>query len=214
MASLTLQKACILEEVSSYYARKISEHGPTPQGVDWNGLESQNLRFEQLLRCADVSRLFSLNDVGCGYGALVDYLDQSCFDYTYHGYDVVAPMVAAANQIHAGNPRATFSVGSVPADRADYAIASGIFNVRQQRPDTEWVNFILETIEVLNLSSIRGFSFNCLTSYSDEEKKRGYLYYADPCFLFDHCIRHFGRKVSLLHDYDLYEFTICVRKDP
>jgi hypothetical protein len=214
MASVTSQKPDILDEVSSYYSRKISEHGATPQGVDWNGPESQNLRFEQLMRCVDASRLFSLNDLGCGYGALVDYLGESGFDFTYHGYDVAVPMITAARQTYSGNPRATFAVGSVPADRADYALASGIFNVRQHRADAEWLHFILETIETLNSSSMRGFSFNCLTSYSDEDKKRGYLYYADPCFLFDHCIRRFGRRVSLLHDYDLYEFTICVRKDP
>jgi SAM-dependent methyltransferase len=214
MSSVTSQVPHILDEVSSYYARKISEYGPIPQGVDWNGEESQHLRFQQLLRCVDASHLFSLNDLGCGYGALVDYLGQSGFDFTYYGYDVVAPMVTVAKQTHAENPRAAFSVGSVPTNPADYAVASGIFNVRQQRPDAEWLNFILETIGTLNSSSIRGFSFNCLTSYSDANKKRGYLYYADPCFLFDHCIRRFGRNVSLLHDYDLYEFTIIVRKNP
>jgi hypothetical protein len=60
--------------------------------------------------------------------------------------------------------------------------------------------------------STRGFSFNVLTSYSDEDKKRDYLYYADPLFLFDYCKRHFSRKVALLHDYPIYEFSILVRK--
>ncbi|MFX7953370.1 class I SAM-dependent methyltransferase, partial [Acinetobacter baumannii] len=58
-----------------------------------------------------------------------------------------------------------------------------------------------------------GFSFNCLTSYSDEDRKRDYLYYADPCQLFDLCKRRYSRQVALLHDYGLYEFTILVRKD-
>ena len=38
------------------------------------------------------------------------------------------------------------------------------------------------------------------------------LYYADPCELFDRCKRRYSRNVALLHDYDLYEFTILVRK--
>jgi len=38
------------------------------------------------------------------------------------------------------------------------------------------------------------------------------LYYADPCFIFDYCKRNFSRNVALLHDYELYEFTIIVRK--
>ncbi len=55
--------------------------------------------------------------------------------------------------------------------------------------------------------------FNCLTSYSDPEKKRDELYYADPCALFDMCKRRYSRQVALLHDYGLYEFTILVRSD-
>ncbi|MGR9969871.1 hypothetical protein ACUOIB_23760, partial [Escherichia coli] len=70
-----------------------------------------------------------------------------------------------------------------------------------------------ETLDSLDRFSRRGFSFNCLTSYSDEDRKRDYLYYADPCQLFDLCKRRYSRQVALLHDYGLYEFTILVRKD-
>ena len=48
--------------------------------------------------------------------------------------------------------------------------------------------------------------------YSDPERMRAHLYYADPCRLFDHCKRRYSRHVALLHDYGLYEFTILVRK--
>jgi hypothetical protein len=41
---------------------------------------------------------------------------------------------------------------------------------------------------------------------------RNYLYYADPCALFDLCKRRYSKHVALLHDYGLYEFTILVRK--
>ena len=65
----------------------------------------------------------------------------------------------------------------------------------------------------LNSSSSLGFAFNCLTTYSDPDKMRPYLYYADPANLFRHCKERYSRNVALLHDYDLYEFTILVRKD-
>ena len=58
-----------------------------------------------------------------------------------------------------------------------------------------------------------GFAFNCLTMYSDEDRMKDYLYYADPLFLFDFCKKHFSKNVSLLHDYDIYDFTILVRRD-
>ena len=95
---------------------------------------------------------------------------------------------------------------------ADYGLASGIFNVRLGRSDAEWFDYLQATLDVLDRTSSLGFAFNCLTSYSDEDKKRDYLYYADPCQLFDLCKRRYSRQVALLHDYGLYEFTILVRK--
>ena len=35
----------ILQRVAQYYAEKLVRHGTTPRGVDWNGAESQQLRF-------------------------------------------------------------------------------------------------------------------------------------------------------------------------
>ena len=57
-----------------------------------------------------------------------------------------------------------------------------------------------------------GFAFNALSLYSDPDRRRPDLYYADPLYWFDHCKRRYCRFVALLHDYPLYEFTILVRK--
>jgi len=97
---------------------------------------------------------------------------------------------------------------------ADYGLASGIFNVRLGRSDAEWYDYLQVTLDVLDRTSSLGFAFNCLTSYSDEDKKRDCLYYADPCGLFDLCKHRYFRQVALLHDYGLYEFTILVRNMP
>ena len=67
----------ILRSVNDYYSAKIREYGQCPHGVDWNGEESQRLRFKQLLKIVEKKSNFSIIDVGCGYGALVDYLQKS-----------------------------------------------------------------------------------------------------------------------------------------
>jgi hypothetical protein len=51
-----------------------------------------------------------------------------------------------------------------------------------------------------------------LSTYSDPEKRRDDLFYADPLDMFDWCKRRFSPRVSLLHDYPLFEFTMIVRK--
>jgi len=204
----------ILAEVADYYSSKLAEHGETPRGVDWNGEESQHVRFEQLSRVIDRPGAFSVNDLGCGYGALYDFLAGRFPDVTFNGCDVSADMVHAAQKRHAGISAARFTVSARPDQSSDFGIASGIFNVRLGRSDTEWLEYLLQTLDILDSTSSRGFAFNCLTSYSDADRMRDYLYYADPCVLFDLCKRRYSRHVALLHDYGLYEFTLLVRKDP
>lgn len=204
----------LLGEVSDYYGARLAEHGATPRGVDWNGLESQRVRFEQLTRVIREPGGFSVNDLGCGYGALAEYLAEGHRDFRYTGCDVSPPMVEAAIERLGERPGVRLVVASVPPEVADYGIASGIFNVRLQRDAAEWESYIAATLDDLDRTSRRGFAFNCLTSYSDRDRMQAHLHYADPARLFEHCKRRYARNVALLHDYGLYEFTILVRKEP
>ncbi|GAB7141976.1 class I SAM-dependent methyltransferase [Mycobacterium riyadhense] len=204
----------MLGDVARYYASKLEEHGTTARGVDWNGEAGQALRFDQLLRIVDAAGRFSINDLGCGYGALLDYLDARGFEADYTGIDVSPEMARAAALRFEGREDADFKCGTRLTQEADYSVASGIFNVRLERSDAEWQDYIEATLDLLDAASRRGFSFNCLTSYSDASKMRDELYYADPCALFDLCKRRYSKSVALLHDYGLYEFTILVRKAP
>lgn len=202
----------ILTEVSDYYTQKLAEHGQTAKGVDWNGVESQSLRFEQLCKVIQEPD-FSMIDLGCGYGALLEYLDSHYDNFTYMGVDISEAMTESAKSRFSNRVTAEFFVSSRPPRRADYCVASGIFNVRLERTEAEWADYLLNTLDVLDESSKKGFAFNCLTSYSDEPLKRENLYYADPSWLFDICKRKYSRNVALLHDYNLYEFTLLVRKE-
>ena len=203
----------LLQEVAGYYANALARHGETARGVDWNGEESQRLRFEQLVRIVDGSPGFSVNDLGCGYGALREYMLERWPDFIYTGCDVAVEMIeAAGRRLAAPSAGVRLVVASEPPDTADYGIASGIFNVRMGRSDAEWEDYVFGTLDTLDRTSRRGFAFNCLTSYSDADKMRDHLFYADPCKLFDFCKRRYSRQVALLHDYGLYEFTILVRK--
>ncbi|OUS10668.1 SAM-dependent methyltransferase [Gammaproteobacteria bacterium 53_120_T64] len=208
----TITNVKTMNEVAEYYTSKLSEYGETPRGVDWNGEEGQTLRFEQLCKIIEMTNHFSINDLGCGYGALYDFLDEKYKEFSYSGIDVSEGMVQAAEQRYLNQPKARFVVSNEPDEIADYCVASGIFNVRLGRSNDEWRYYLEATLDMLDRTSRVGFAFNCLTSYSDSDKKRDYLYYADPCVLFDSCKRRYSRNVALLHDYGLYEFTILVRK--
>lgn len=88
----------LLAEVADYYSAKLERHGETPRGVDWNGEESQTLRFVQLCKIISTACDFSINDLGCGYGALLDHLQAHYSGATYTGYDISGAMICAARR--------------------------------------------------------------------------------------------------------------------
>jgi SAM-dependent methyltransferase len=202
----------ILNSVKDYYSAKIKLYGPTSFGVDWNSEEGQLIRFEQLLKIVQIENDFSIVDVGCGYGALIDLLQKQFKNYNYIGVDISEDMISSAKTRYGQDDAVQFHVSTLSPIQTDYGVASGIFNVRLQRDDDQWWSYLTNTLDRLNETTNRGFSFNCLTRYSDADRKRNYLYYADPCRLFDWCKRKYSNQVALLHDYGLYEFTILVRK--
>ena len=63
-----------MNKIAKYYEDKIEKYGLTSQGVDWNSTESQEKRFDVLLKVLQDDKSFSLNDLGCGYGALYHYI--------------------------------------------------------------------------------------------------------------------------------------------
>jgi SAM-dependent methyltransferase len=202
----------LLAQVAAYYESKLTAHGATPAGVDWNSEASQLLRFQQLLRIIPADeRAGALNDFGCGYGALADYVGAYHPGWTYCGFDVSPRMIEAARSLHAAHCGRMFTAELAGMRKAAYTVASGIFNVKLDTPEGAWTDYMLATLDTLGSLSEAGFAFNVLTSYSDPDRRGDHLYYADPIGVFQHCRTRFSPRVALLHDYPLFEFTILVR---
>lgn len=209
----------IHSRVAEYYSLKLQEYGATAKGVDWKDPEGQVLRFSQLAKLVLHADIFqervSITDFGCGYGAFLGYMRENFpkeTRYEFLGLDLSEDMIAASRTQWKNDPDARFLVGHEPDIETDFAVASGIFNVSLETDRDEWMAYIQETLQTMSRFTRKGFAFNCLTSYSDEDRKADHLYYADPCVIFDYCKMNFSRNVALLHDYNLYEFTILVRK--
>lgn len=200
----------IVGKVRDFFTTAVNTHGATHWGVDWNSLESQVLRFQELIRVCP-SGDFSVIDYGCGYGALAQYLQEQRANCSYQGFDVSEAMIAHARDVF-GPDGETRSFTSDPSTLkvADYTVASGVFNKKLDTPVEEWELYVKNSLEHMASLSRHGFAFNMLTGYSDEDRKRPDLYYASPTGFFEYC-RKFSKRVALLHDYPLYEFTILVR---
>jgi SAM-dependent methyltransferase len=201
----------ILTDLAAYYAAKLTEHGPTPRGVDWNGVESHHLRHRQFLRLFERNREASVIDLGCGFGDFLGFLRSVGHQGRFIGYDIEPSMIGQARRLYGETAECRWHVASEPTEIADYAIASGIFNVKGNVPSELWTDHIYRTIDLLAKSGRLGFGFNILSMASDPHRRRPDLFYADPNELLAHCFARYGRSVALLQDYGLYEFTILVR---
>jgi SAM-dependent methyltransferase len=199
----------IVVSVARYYSDKLDAYGPTPRGVDWNGEQSQQLRFTQLLRVLDGACQPAILDYGCGYGALAQRLVADGRDFRYVGFDVSESMIAAARSL-VRDSRCRFTSNENEVEDVDFTLASGVFNVRLHATEREWHDHVVVTLEKIAACSRQGFAFNMLTRYADPPLMRDGLYYADPAVYFSLCKEHYSRNVALLHDYDLYEFTLLV----
>jgi len=200
------------ETIRNHYSQQLEKHGATPEGVSWNSESAQITRFTQLSKVIRTDNEFSLIDYGCGYGALLDYLRAEGCRFRYTGYDISQEMIDKANKLHQGAFACHFTTREDELEVADYCVESGIFNIRFGYSDESWLEYILTTLGKMDRLGQRGFAFNLLTRYTDADILRPELYYADPAFFFEYCKTSFSKNVALLHDYDLYDFTVIVRK--
>lgn len=201
-----------LNKVKSYFTEKLEMHGATHRGVDYNSTESQEARFFQLIKVIDPSVKYSLIDFGSGYGGMYEYFLKIGHQLHYVGYDIAESMIEKGRELHLNNPDCWFTNKAEELPSVDYSVVSGTFNMKLDADFDLWTQIVIDSINLMNSHSTKGFAFNMLTKYSDADRMRPDLYYADPCFFFDYCKRNFSRNVALLHDYNLYDFTILVRK--
>ena len=201
----------VLRPVVDFFSDALSKHGSSHQAVDWPDRDQQIRRFAELSKLFDTSRPFSVLDYGCGYGALLAYLTDGAVPAAYWGYDISNEMLKAARELHPALQDRFLS--ELPAGAVyDYVVASGIFNLKLGIPVKAWERIVDDTIDKFDALSTRGFAFNMLTSYREPHRKRDRLYYGDPLRFFDLCFREYSPNVALAHDYNLWDFTIIVRK--
>jgi SAM-dependent methyltransferase len=208
----------ICSDVDNYYTARVKRHGATPLGVDWSCQATQALRFVQLLKLCDFSAAFSLNDVGCGYGALVPFLaarHAGC-EIDYLGIDLSRAMIGRARRRFAG-PQCRFAVSAKSPRIADYTVASGVMNVNVGYSRQDWEMFIESMLRQMHETSRRGLAVNFMIADSepgaDDHSDRMRLYKTIPEPWIRFCQAELKCSVELVNNYGMKEFTLLVRRD-
>jgi len=202
----------IINESLKYYENSLIKYGDTPKGVNWKDKDSQNLRFSILSRIGDLDKK-SLHDVGCGTASFRDFLENHYPECNYIGSDISDLMIKAAKKrLKADKSLYKGDILTESCDwmQADYVINSGIFTVRQEASEEDWREFVYLMIDRMFELATIGIGFNMMSNHVDYKDQ--HLYYASPQDILEYCLKNLSRKVSIHHDYDLYEFTTFVYK--
>lgn len=208
--------AVVHADIARYYSERVLRYGSTPLGVDWTCIASQELRFVQLMKLCDFSVPFSLNDVGCGYGALVGYLARRYSNprIGYLGIDLVEPMISRARRLWRAHNWATFVTRKASPRSADFSVASGIFNVKLDQPRHRWERFVALTLDDMHATSRKGFAVNFMVARPGRagDRRGRSLYRSAPEKWSRHCEQEFGSSVEILDGYGQQEFTLLVQR--
>jgi SAM-dependent methyltransferase len=209
--SFALEK--IHADIKGYYGSRVARYGATPLGVDWSCVATQRLRFVQLLKICDFSAPVSINDLGCGYGALLDFVFERYpgSEVDYLGIDLSPAMIRRARRRHQAQPGQRFLVGGVSPRVADYSIASGILNVKLHHSHQEWEGFVAQVLWDMHRTSRRGFTVNFMAEvpvYDSMEQ----LYRTRPDRWLRYCRGELGCSVEVITSYGMREFTLLVRR--
>jgi SAM-dependent methyltransferase len=196
--------------IAEYYTDKVTAFGPTPFGADWTCVATQEMRFVQLLKLCDFAAPFTLNDLGCGYGALLAFLDRrhGACAVDYLGIDLSAAMLRHARQTYRAHRSARFVAGHDCPRVADYSVASGIFNVCLEQPREAWEAHVEATLDQLASTSRRGFAVNFVAM---RPAAVAGLFTTGPERWVTYCARRFDTETEVIAGYGLAEFTLLVR---
>lgn len=202
-----------LSPVADYYSGRLRRWGPTPLGVDWPNRLNQELRFVQLLKLCDFGAPCSLNDVGCGYGALLGHLwrRHRAARIDYMGTDVSARMVAAARRRWRHRGWARFEQAADCVRSAEYSLASGIFNVKLTCPLPQWEAAVQQSLTDMNRHSHRGLAINFVLPARPGSTSPPELY-RPPVERWKPWLEQaLGLQVTVIEGYGLPEYTLIAR---
>lgn len=204
----------ITQMLHDHYRQTFLTHGPTSEGVDWGPREdAARLRQDLMLAVADGGAPGgTVLDVGCGYGALADRIDERGLDLDYTGIDVVGEMVAEGRRRH---PHRRFVHGDFLSAEGlgdfDYVVCNGIMTQKLTATTLEMNTHARRLIAALFAACRRGIAFNVMTTHVNFQADN--LYYRNPAELLAWCMSELTPRVRLDHAYPLWEYTLYLHRD-
>lgn len=161
----------------------------------------------------DRDTTFSILDVGCGYGGFFQYLSNQEISHEYTGIDVVRSMISWANENHQNGHFICSDFMNYDFDyEFDYVVCNGILT---QKLDVEGIfmdKYASNLIKRMFSLCKTGISFNIMSTKVNFFSNN--LYYRNPAEIISWCLSEITPHLKLDHSYPLYEYTVCLYKNP
>ena len=210
----TIEIPRLLKPVARRYEWSINKYGPIHRAAAWRDEKRQQRRFDiftGLLAYNTNRDNVTINDLGCGYGAMFDTFRKlpQFSNGAYFGYDISRAMIKAA-KIKISDPRALFIRNHKATKIADYSFVSGTYNMKMAANEDEWLAYIEESIVQLWSKTKISMGFNMLNIESPLRENT--LYYADPAHFMNFCHKNLKANVRMINLLHPNEFVIFIRK--
>ena len=181
-------------QLNRAYRDRLASKGNTAQGVFWRSQSSQYARFDALLSLVHQLRGYqptSIADIGCGYGAMLDFINQSSnFRHVdYLGVDINRAMIAACRQKFPHQPD-IFSTGNRPSRIVDFCLFSGTFNLTHSSDPALWNDYIFACLDSCMAKTRYGLVLNLLCTPKAQIQKQ--IFYASRAAFIQRAEAHFG----------------------
>ena len=158
------------------YKERLAALGPTPKGVFWRDESTQIARFDALLDLVDsVTPVANptLGDVGCGYGAMLDFVQKTPRYQNFHyiGIDINRTMINSCKEKFP-DQKHLFFVGKHPPSPVDFCVFSGTFNLCYTTDISLWNEYIFTNLQQCWQRSRYGDVLNLLCGSKTEIKNQ------------------------------------------
>jgi SAM-dependent methyltransferase len=185
--------------------------------VDWGPhADRHQLRLTVMSKVVDIDTgplgtvPISILDVGCGYGAQLDYLEASLCRVNYTGVDLCEEMVVSARNRHTD---AEFVVGDILGTtpelvgrKFDYVLCNGILTQTLGVSRERATKFTMAVIQRCFDLSERGIAVNMMSTHVNYRVPN--LNYQNPETIRNWIRTHLTTKIALIEAYGLFEFTV------
>ena len=168
--------AALERKLKSAYKDRLAALGPTPKGVFWRNQSTQIARFDALLDLVTTvtsAANTSIADIGCGYGAMLEFLQKTPRYQRFHyiGVDINRAMISSCKQ-RFPKQKQLFFIGKQPPLPVDFCVFSGTFNLCHTMDTSLWQHYIFANLQSCWQRSRYGLALNLLCAPQTQIKNQ------------------------------------------